>query len=179
LTADWERAGLEQTRQRRHEQLTVLAETAAQGAALQPGADAAVSDCGQPGLVPDEVALRLGSISHGYSALYERVRNLRVDAELKETHDELCRVLSYHLHMLRDAGDLAFSGRPDPHTERFRRELAEGLGTYATKLLVLAGECRTELLNAEKGGDKVEIRPTRDEFELDDVELTGDEPEPS
>jgi hypothetical protein len=36
--------------------------------------------------------------------------------------------------MLRDAGDLVFSGRTSAQTDRFRRELALGLGPHAENL---------------------------------------------
>jgi hypothetical protein len=162
--------------QRRRGQLSVLADAAARGAMLQPQAEAAISRCGGVGVVADSVALELGRASHGYSLLYEQVRHLGVDADLLEARQELCRVLSYHLHMLRDAGDLAFSGRPDPTTERFRRELEEGLGSYATKLLVLAGEYRALLLAVRE--DEPDDRFASGAFELEDVELAGDRPEP-
>ena len=173
-----EPAGSEETPwQRRRGQLSVLADLAARGAMLQPQAEAAIARCGVAGVVADTVALELGQASSGYSLLYEQVRHLKVDPDLFEAREELRRVLSYHLHMLRDAGDLAFSGRPDATTERFRRELAEGLGSYATQLLVLAGEYRALLLAFRE--DKVEDhRFAPDAFELDDVELAGDRPEP-
>ena len=167
-------SGAERTRHNRHhEQLKALADIAAQGATLQPKADAAVADCGGAAPVHDSVALDLGRSSHAYSALYERARHLSLDADLLETRDELCRVLSYHLHMLRDAGDLAFSGRPDPRTEPFRLELAEGLGSYATKLLTLAGEYRARLLTVERG-EPDERFPLGADLELDDVELSDE-----
>jgi hypothetical protein len=103
--------------------------------------------CGVPGVVPDGVALDLGQLSHCYSRLGQQLRQLGVDPAVASLRNELRSVLSYHLHMLRDAGDLAFSGRRDPRTERIRLELAEGLGPYAARLASLTAEC-SALLSA-------------------------------
>lgn len=155
-------------------QLSELAEVAAEAVALQPAAERAVSQCGVPGIVPDAVALELGRLSRGYSLIYERARHLPVDIELTEVHGELCSLLSYHLHMLRNAGDLAFSGRSDARTEPFRRELAQGLGPYATRLITLAAELQQRasapLAAVSQGWD------VPGEFVLDDVDLSTDEP---
>ena len=159
---------------RHRDQITVLADVAAQAVDLQPAAQSAVSQCGMPGTVPDAVALELGRLSHAYSLIYERARHLRVDAELVEARTELCRLLSYHLHMLRDAGDLAFSGRTDARTEPFRRELAQGLGPYASALVALADDFRTR---ATAPPERVlDGWSSPDEFVLDDVDLRADEP---
>lgn len=156
------------------EQVAALAEIAAQAATLQPGADTAVGQCGGTWPVPDAAALELGRLSRSYSQLYERVRRLEVDEALAEPHGELRSLLSYHLHMLRDAGDLAFSGRRDERTEPFRQELAQGLGPYATRLLRLAAELRRL---AEAPEDQVAYSSARGEIELDDVYLPGEQPE--
>ena len=156
------------------EQVATLAEIAAQAATLQPGADMAVAQCGGVWPVPDAAALELGRLSRSYSPLYERVRHLEVDASLTEPRDELLSLLSYHLHMLRDAGDLAFSGRHDERTEPFRQELAQGLGPYATRLLRLAAEL---LGRAEAAENQVTHSSVRGEFELDDVYLPGEQSE--
>ncbi len=159
---------------RRREQLAVLADLATEAVALQPAAQSAVSSCGRPGIVPDTIALELGQLSHAYSLIYERARHLPVDTELTEASAELCRLLSYHLHMLRDAGDLAFSGRVDARTEPFRQELAQGLGPYASALVTLADEYRTRATAPESR--MFEGWESPDEFVLDDVELNQDEP---
>ena len=156
------------------EQVATLAGIAAQAATLQPGADAAVARCGGTWPVPDAAALELGRLSRSYSQLYEGVRRLEVDEALAEPRDELRSLLSYHLHMLRDAGDLAFSGRRDDRTEPFRQELAQGLGPYATRLLRLAAELRRR---AESPEDEATYQSARGEFELDDVFLPGEQPE--
>lgn len=155
-------------------QLATLADIAAQAATLQPGADAAVAQCGGAWPVPDAAALELGRLSRSYSQLYERVRRMEVDESLTEPRDELRSLLSYHLHMLRDAGDLAFSGRHDERTEPFRQELALGLGPYATRLLRLAAELRGR---TEARADQVAYSSARGEFELDDVYLPGEQSE--
>jgi hypothetical protein len=146
---------LERTRpaDRRRAQFAILADVAARASILQPAADEAVSACGCSGVVPDSIALELGRLSRGYSRLYESARHMTVEPELTHTRDELAKVLAYHLHMLRDAGDLAFSGRRDVRTEPFRRELAEGLGNYATQLLVIAGRLRARVLSGDTDVD--------------------------
>ncbi|HEU5427236.1 MAG TPA: hypothetical protein VFU74_10195 [Actinocrinis sp.] len=157
------------------EQVAALAEIAAQAATLQPGADTAVAQCGGTWPVPDATALELGRLSSSYSQLYERVRRLDVGAALAEPRDELRSLLSYHLHMLRDAGDLAFSGRRDERTEPFRQELTLGLGPYATRLLRLAAELRGR---AEAPQEQTpSYSSTRSEYELDDVYLPGEQPD--
>lgn len=155
------------------EQVAMLADLAAQAATLQPDADAAVAQCGGAWPVPDIAALELGRLSRGYSQIYERVRRLEVGEALVEPRDELRRLLSYHLHMLRDAGDLAFSGRRDERTEPFRKELADGLGQYATRLLRLAGELQARATAPREPGPDFSAPG---EFELDDVDLIGDQP---
>lgn len=160
--------------QARRRQLATLADLAAQSAMLQPQADAAVAQCGGALPVPDAAALELGRLSRSYSLLYERADGLEVDPALTEARDELRRLLTYHLHMLRNAGDLAFSGRPDPRTEPFRRELADGLGSYATRLLRLAAELRKRAAAPES---RAADWAAPGEFELDDVDLGGEQPE--
>lgn len=156
------------------EQVATLADLAAQAAVLQPRADEAVAQCGAKLPVPDAAALELGRLSRSYSLLYERARRLDVVTELAEARDELRNLLSYHLHMLRDAGDLAFSGRPDARTEPFRLELAAGLGPYASRLLLLAGELRER---AQEPRSRETGWTAPGEFELDDVDLGGEQPE--
>jgi len=132
-------------RARRREQVWMLADIAEQALLLQPQAETAVVACGVPGVVPDGVALDLGQLSHCYSRLSQQLKQLTVDPAVDGLRNELRSVLSYHLHMLRDAGDLAFSGRCDPRTERVRLELAEGLGPYAARLAELTAECEARL----------------------------------
>jgi hypothetical protein len=71
-----------------------------------------------------------------YSQWYHEVEALETgpDPELAEVRRDMLELLSYHLYMLRDAGDLAFSGREVPNNDRFRLELAEGLGSRAADL---------------------------------------------
>lgn len=113
-----------------------LAAVADQGIAMQAEADAAIRSCGIAGVVPSTVAGRLGEVLHGYSRLRDEVEALDTgtDPELSEVRRNLLDLLSYHLHMLRDAGDLVFSGRDVPRNERFRLELAGGLGSRAAEL---------------------------------------------
>lgn len=160
---------------RQREQFAELADAAAQAVALQPDAQSAVSQCGVPGTVPDAVALELGRLSHAYSLIYERARHLPVDADLREARADLCRLLSYHLHMLRDAGDLAFSGRADARTEPFRLELAHGLGPFATALVTLAEQFRN--LATAPPERLLDAWGSPDEFLLDDVDLRADGPD--
>jgi len=168
--------GDDRPRQPYREQVRTLADLAAQAASLQPGADAAIAQCGGAWPVPDAAALELGRLSRCYSLLYEQLLRLEIDRELTERRNELRSLLAYHLHMLRDAGDLAFSGRHDERTEPFRRELAEGLGSYATRLLHLAAELRKSAsLAADQPADFA--GSSRGEFELDDVYLQGDGPQ--
>ena len=161
-------------RSRRREQLAELADIAADAVALQPDANSAVSQCGVPGAVSDAVGLELGKISHAYSLVFERARHLPVDSDLVYARSELCRLISYHQHMLRDAGDLAFSGRADARTEPFRRELARGLGPFATELVELADEFRrVSAAPAERPVDRWDASA---DLLLDDVDLSADEP---
>ena len=104
--------------------------------ALQPEADAAIRACGIHGAVPSEVAVRLGERMRGYSVLYYEVTALETgtDRWLVDFRRNLLELLSYHLHMLRGAGDLVFSGHDVPRNERFRLELAEGLGSRAEEM---------------------------------------------
>jgi hypothetical protein len=154
--------------------LSELADIADAAVALQPAAELAVAQCGASGTVPDTVALELGRLSHTYSLIYERARHLPVDAELVGARTELCRLLSYHLHMLRDAGDLAFSGRPDARSEPFRRELARGLGPYATELITLAAQFRQQATRPVRSVPDDWGAPG--EFLLDDIDLSPDGP---
>jgi hypothetical protein len=116
-----------------------LAAIAGQALALQAEADAAIRACGVVGTVPTDVAVRLGEMLRGYSRLYHEVEDVdvRLSPDLAEVRRSLLELLSYHLHMLRDAGDLVFSAREVPHNERFRLELAEGLGSRAEELAAL------------------------------------------
>jgi len=86
--------------------------------------------------VPNDVAVRLGGMLSAYSRLHHEAEALEPgpESDLLDVRRELLELLSYHLHMLRDAGDLVFSGRDVPRNERFRRELAEGLGPRAGEL---------------------------------------------
>lgn len=113
-----------------------LAEIVQRAVATQPDADAAIRACGIVGVVSNDVAARLGEMSHAYSRLYQEVDALETgpDPELSAVRRHLLELLSYHLHMLRGAGDLVFSGREVPHNDRFRLELAEGLGSRAEDL---------------------------------------------
>lgn len=163
--------------QHRRAQLAVLADIAARAATIQPAAEGAVAACGCPGVVPDSAAVEVGRYLRAYSKLYETARYLPVEPELLETRDELTRLLSYHLHMLRDAGDLAFSGLRDPRTEPFRRELAEGFSEYASRLLVLAGELQKRLRNFGAPEPEPGDRLMPGEIELDDVELSDGRPD--
>jgi hypothetical protein len=79
--------------------------------------------------------------------------------------------------MLRDAGDLAFSGLRDARTEPFRRELAEGFSAYATRLLVLAGTLQTRLKTFGDPEPEPGERLAPGEIELDDVELSDRRPD--
>jgi len=85
------------------------------------------------GTVSDEVALRLGGMLRLFSRPHYAAEAvvLGSDPELVQACRELLELLSCHLHMLRDAGDLVFSGRDVPRNARFRLELAEGLGPRA------------------------------------------------
>jgi hypothetical protein len=109
---------------------------AKQALGMQAEADAAIRACGIVGIVQSGVAVRLGVMLHSYSRLYFDAEAVEtgLDAEMGDVRRDLLELLSYHLHMLRDAGDLVFSGRDVPCNERFRLELAEGLGTRAEDL---------------------------------------------
>ena len=116
-----------------------LAAVTGRALAMQADADAAIRACGTAGVVPSEVAVRLGEMLRGYSRLYFEVEAVetRRNPEMAEVRRHLLELLSYHLHMLRDAGDLVFSGRNVQSNERFRRELADGLGSRAEDLTAL------------------------------------------
>ena len=116
-----------------------LAAIAGQALAMQSEADAAIRACGIVGVVPSEVAVRLGKMLRGYSRLHHEVESVDTqrNPEMAEVRRNLLELLSYHLHMLRDAGDLVFSDRHVVHNERFRLELADGLGSRAEDLRVL------------------------------------------
>lgn len=117
-----------------------LAAVTGQALALQTEADAAIRACGIVGIVPTEVAVRLGEMLRGYSRLYYEVEAVetRRNPEMAEPRRKLLELLSYHLHMLRNAGDLVFSGRNVQSNERFRLELADGLGPRGEELAALA-----------------------------------------
>ena len=170
-------SGITRADQHRRKQVAVLADIAARAATLQSPAEDAVASCGCPGIVPDAVALEVGRYLRAYSRLYETARYLPVEPELLDVRDELTRLLSYHLHMLRDAGDLAFSGLRDARTEPFRRELAEGFSEYASRLLVLAGQLQKRLKNFGEPEPGPGDRLLPGEVELDDVELSDGRPE--
>lgn len=109
---------------------------AEQALAMQTEADAAIRACGIVGTVPNDAAVRLGVMLRRYSRLHYEAESVEIalDSELADMRRDLLELLSYHLHMLRDAGDLVFSGRDVPRNRRFRLELAEGLGTRADDL---------------------------------------------
>jgi hypothetical protein len=130
---------------RRHDQLDVLTAVAGQAVAHQVLADRAIRACGAPGIVPDQVGVELGGLLRTYSRLHHQIQEMDVDPSLSAPRRELQGLLSYHLHMLRDAGDLVFSGRPHARTERFRRELANGLGPHAQALVTLRDRLREQL----------------------------------
>lgn len=113
--------------------LSAIAEHAV---AAQPDADVAIRACGVLGTVSSDQAVRLGAILRIYSQLYHEAKSLEVgtDPDLLGKRRDLVELLSYHLHMLRDAGDLVFSGREVPRNARFRLELARGLGPRAEDL---------------------------------------------
>jgi hypothetical protein len=119
------------------DQVSLLLELAEQAVALQSAADAAIRSCGAAGTIPDEVAVRTGRLLRGYSRLHHQLDDLTADPDLAQVRLDLLSQVSYHLHMLRDAGDLVFSGHATAETDRFRRELAEGLGSHAAGLLSL------------------------------------------
>ena len=116
-----------------------LAAIAERAVAAQPEADVAIRACGIVGTVPSHVAMRLGETLRTYSQLYHEAEALETgpSPELAAVRRNLLELLSYHLHMLRDAGDLVFSGREVPRNERFRLELAKGLGSRADDLKAL------------------------------------------
>ena len=125
----------------RGETIRTLTQLVGQALADQDEADAAIRACGVTGTVSDDTAVRLGEMLRSYSRLYYAAEAVQpgAEADLVEARRDLLELLSYHLHMLRDAGDLVFSGRDVPRNARFRRELAEGLGPRAadlTRLLV-------------------------------------------
>jgi hypothetical protein len=129
---------------RRHDQVAILTAVAEQAVAHQDAADTAIRACGAGDPVPDQVGVRLGALLRTYSRLHHQVEELDTDPGLSALRRELQGQLSYHLHMLRDAGDLVFSGRPHAATERFRRELAEGLGPHAYGLVALRDRLREQ-----------------------------------
>ncbi|HET9169751.1 MAG TPA: hypothetical protein VFN97_09950 [Actinospica sp.] len=104
--------------------------------AAQAGADAAIRACGVVGVVSSDVAASLGEMLRVYSRLYFEAEALdtALNPTLTGIQRDLLELLSYHLHMVRDAGDLAFSGRDVPRNERFRLELGDGLGARAEEL---------------------------------------------
>lgn len=130
--------------QRRRDQLDVLAAVAGQAVAHQLLADEAIRACGAPGTIPDEVGVQLGALLRTYSRLHHQVEQMDIDPDLIAVRRELQGQLSYHLHMLRDAGDLVFSGRRHAATERFRQELAQGLGPHAHGLVALRDRLREQ-----------------------------------
>lgn len=127
---------------RRRDQRAVLAAIAEQAVEQQHAADVAIRACGTPGTVPDEVGVQLGVLLRVYSRLHHQVEQMDIDPSLRALRRELQGQVSYHLHMLRDAGDLVFSGRPHAQTQRFRDELAEGLGPHAYGLVLLRDRLR-------------------------------------
>jgi hypothetical protein len=119
-----------------------LAQIVAQALNLQDEADAAIRACGVAGTVPDDAAVRLGELLRVYGRLHYAAEDVQAggEPELIRARRELLELLSYHLHMLRDAGDLVFSGRDVPRNRRFRLELAQGLGPRAAELTRLRDE---------------------------------------
>lgn len=137
------------TQERYRRELIALVALADVGIALQPEADAVIAACGAEGVVPDGVGSALGRVSHSYSLVSQQAREMgEVDGRLTPLLDELRQLLSYHQHMLRDAGDMAFSAERHPATEPFRRELAGGLGLQAARLADLGDTLRGLLANA-------------------------------
>jgi hypothetical protein len=118
------------------EQVAVLLLLATEGVRMQPAADAAIRACASSAdaVVPTQVAVDLGEALRTYSRLYHHVASLDPDPDLVQTIRDLRGQLSYHLHMLRDAGDFVFCPRPTPANDRFRRELGAGLGPHAQGL---------------------------------------------
>jgi hypothetical protein len=109
--------------------------------AAQPEADVAIRACGVLGTLSSELAARLGVILRAYAQFYYEAKDLETgqNPDLAGLRRTLLELLSYHLHMLRDAGDLVFSGREVPRNDRFRLELAQGLGPRAEDLQGLLG----------------------------------------
>lgn len=130
------------------DQVALMLAIAEQGIEMQPEADATIRACGCASRIPDEIAVELGRSLRGYSRLHHRLEALRPDPDLAQAHRDLLGQLSYHLHMLRDAGDLVFSGRTVAVNERFRRELANGLGQHAAGLEQLRRALRARLAAA-------------------------------
>lgn len=130
------------------DQVALLLYVAEQAFEAQPEADTAIRACGAGGQVPDQTAVELGCALRGYSRLHHRLEALDPDPDLAQVHQDLLGQLSYHLHMLRDAGDLVFSGRAVPVNERFRRELSNGLGPHAEGLDQLRRALRARLAAA-------------------------------
>lgn len=135
--------------QRRRDQLDVLTAIAGQAVAHQRLADAAIRACGAADTIPDQVGVELGGLLRTYSRLHHQVEQMDPDPGMAALRRELQGQLSYHLHMLRDAGDLVFSGRPHAQTERFRRDLAQGLGPHARGLLALHDRLREQAGRAQ------------------------------
>ncbi|HTJ70600.1 MAG TPA: hypothetical protein VL551_23885 [Actinospica sp.] len=133
------------------EQVALLLFVAEQAIDAGPEADAAIRVCGTVSRVPDQAAVDLGHCLRDYSRLYHRLEGFTPDPDLAQVHGDLMGQLSYHLHMLRDAGDLVFCGRPVAVNERFRRELANGLGPHALGLELLRRALRARLAAAEAG----------------------------
>jgi hypothetical protein len=119
------------------QQVAIMLTVAQLALDAEPEADAAIRACGVGTPVPDQTAVDLGRALRGYSRLYHQLEGLLPDPDLAQVRGDLLSQLSYHLHMLRDAGDLVFSGRHVAINERFRRELAEGLGPHVQGLELL------------------------------------------
>ena len=130
------------------EQVALLLAVAERALEAQPDADTAIRACGAGSPVPDQTAVELGWALRDYSRLHHRLEALSPDPDLAQVYWDLLGQISYHLHMLRDAGDLVFSGRTVAVNERFRRELSNGLGPHAEGLEQLRRGLRARLAAA-------------------------------
>lgn len=133
------------------DQVALLLAVAEMALDAEPEADAAIRACGVKAPVPDQTAIDLGRALRDYSRLHHRLEGLSPDPDLAQVRGDLLGQISYHLHMLRDAGDLVFSGRYVAVNERFRRELANGLGPHALGLEQLRRALAARLAAATDG----------------------------
>jgi hypothetical protein len=101
--------------------------------AAQGAADRVVAACGKPGPVPWTVSHAGAEQMAVYQRLTLRLRRIPVDPDLREVHGRASRLLAYHLWVLRQALQLAFTPRPEPAAEATRLRL-DGLGAPAADL---------------------------------------------